>query len=134
MNLSPRGIVRTVTNAGMNAVGVLSGKAAARIGRGKIGIAGGTPVGMLTEVAIGVGGGIVAKRISARFAEMFVTGAIVSVIEPLAKGLLPASVGGALGDEDAALISGGPGIAGYLNSGVGTYDQEGMGAYELAEA
>jgi hypothetical protein len=136
VNLSPRGIVKTVTNAGMNAVGVLSGKTAARVGRGKIGIAGGTPVGMLTEVAIGIGGGIVTKRISARFAEMFVTGALVSVLEPLAKSFLPASIGGALGDEDTALISGG-GIAGFLNSGMGTYDLANggrVGTYDVAEA
>jgi hypothetical protein len=134
VSLSPRGIVKTVTNAGMNAVGVLSGKVVARVGRGKIGIAGGTPVGILTEVAIGIGGGIVAKRVSARFAEMFITGALVSVLEPLAKGFLPTSIGGALGDEDA-LISGGPGIAGFLNTGVGTYDMgPGVGSYQMAEA
>ena len=117
----------------MNAVGVMTGKAVARVGRGKIGITQGTPVGMLTEVAIGIGGGIVAKRVSARFAEMFITGALVSVLEPLAKSFLPQAIGGALGDEDA-LISGGPGIAGYLNGGVGSYETEGMGSYDLAEA
>lgn len=135
MGLAPRSILKTVTNAGMNAVGVLSGKVAARVGRGKIGIASGTPVGMLTEVGIGIVGGIAAKRVSARFAEMFITGALVSVIEPLAKGFLPAQIGGALGDEDS-LISG-ESLAGFLNGGgVGSYDQEqqGMGAYELQEA
>lgn len=98
ISMNPKGILKTVTNAGVNAVGVLTGKVAARVGRGKIGMAVGTPVGMLTEVAIGVAGGIALKKVSPRFAEMFITGAMVSVLEPLAKGFLPATVGGALGD------------------------------------
>jgi hypothetical protein len=133
ISMSPKGILKTVTNAGMNAVGVLAGKVTARVGRGKIGMVVGTPVGMLTEVAIGVAGGIALKKVSARFAEMFITGAMVSVLEPLAKGFLPASVGGALGDEDG-LISGEGSLAGYLN-GQGSYDVDpGVGAYELQEA
>lgn len=139
MALNAKGMVKTVTNAGMNAVGVLSGKVAARVGRGKIGVAQGTPVGILTEVAIGIAGGIATKKFSPRFAEMFITGAVVSVIEPLAKGFLPAAVGGALGDEDG-LISGAS-LAGYLNGGggMGSYDRDDavagtVGSYDLQEA
>lgn len=137
MSLSIKGITNTGINAGKNAIGVLSGKVAARVGRGKIGIAGGTPVGMATELAIGIGGAVVTRRfLGQRFAEMFVTGAVVSVLEPFAKSILPASIGGTLGDEDTALISGGGGIAGYLN-GVGTYELPNggrVGSYDVAEA
>lgn len=133
ISMNPKSIIKTVTNAGVNAVGVLAGKITARVGRGKIGLAVGTPVGMLTEVAIGVAGGIALKKVSARFAEMFITGAMVSVLEPLAKGFLPATIGGALGDEDG-LISG-ESLSGYLN-GVGSYDVDnsGVGSYDLQEA
>jgi hypothetical protein len=136
ISLNPKGILKTVTNAGMNAVGVLAGKITARVGRGKIGMVVGTPVGMATEVAIGIAGGIALKKVSPRFAEMFITGAMVSVLEPLAKSFLPATVGGALGDEDG-LISGEGTLAGYLNGGgVGSYDVDtsGVGNYDLAEA
>lgn len=134
ISMNPRSIIKTVTNAGLNAVGVITGKATARIGRGKIGMVPGSPVGMLTEVAIGIAGGIALKKVSARFAEMFVTGAMVSVLEPLAKGFLPATVGGALGDEDG-LISGND-LGSYLNGGVGAYDVDtsGVGSYDVQEA
>jgi hypothetical protein len=134
ISMNPRGIVKSVTNAGVNAVGVITGKATVRVGRAKIGIAQGTPVGMLTEVGIGVLGGVALKKVSARFAEMFLTGAMVSVLEPLAKGFLPAQVGGALGDE-SGFISG-EDLGDYMLPGqVGAYDvSPNLGDLNVAEA
>jgi hypothetical protein len=132
MGMSPRGIVKQVTNAGVNAVGVITGKATARLGRGKIGMVQGTPVGMLTEVGIGVLGGIALKKVSGRFAEMFLTGAVVSVLEPLAKSFLPVSVAGTLGDE--GLISGADDLAGYRLAGYDVQQPPSLQGYDVVSA
>lgn len=123
-----------IQNAGVNAVGVIAGKAGARIVRAKLGMPAGTPVGIATELAVGVAGGVALRGVAgSRFGENFLTGAAVSVLEALAKGLNIPVVSSALGDEDTMNLIAGTGaddVNAFLNPGaVGSYD---LGSYEEA--
>lgn len=136
-----RNITGMMKSGAVAAVGVLAGKAGARVGRSAMKISGGTPIGYAAEIAVGIAGGILLEKFVGRaFATNFLVGAFVSVGEQLAKNANIPVVSTALGDAgegDLNLIGDTDDLSRYLSGGQGTYDpvtgggREGVGGYDI---
>lgn len=136
--IAVRGLMNKVTQAGSAAIGVMAGKAGARVGRSALKIMGGTPIGYAAEIGVGIAGGMVLEKfVSRNFAAMFLVGALVSVGEQIVKQFNIPVVSAALGDEGEGMLAlaGDDDASRYL---VGGYEQHpttsDVGTYDLAEA
>jgi hypothetical protein len=135
---STRGIVGQITQGAVDAAWAVSGKAAVRIVRARIGQEPGTPMAIATELGTGIIGAYALRRFarSANGAKMFLAGAFMAPVESVIKAANVPFISPALGDDGTVpYISGyvapgevypGGGLAGYSAPGEGLYDQAGM--------
>lgn len=119
---SPRGIVGMITQGGVDALGIVTGKVASRAIPALVGINQTGIAGVAIQAASAVAAGFLGSKVNRNFGRMVLAGGLAGILEGYAKVANIPVISPALGDEYDAVMGT------YVTDG-GTADVERFGLY-----